>query len=145
MLNSHSLVKTIGTVFGAYMGRGGISAEDLPPAGRAVGMARPGRSGWKLSSRLLLGDAALAGAGLALGTAPLWLYAALPGALGVAAEALALPLPVAGWAMLRLPFSSRPPGPEDGLLLTPADAPALFREIEQVRAQVGARRWTRST
>ena len=138
MLNSHSLVKTIGTVFGAYMGRGGISAEDLPPAGRAVGMARPGRSGWKLSSRLLLGDAALAGAGLALGTAPLWLYAALPGALGVAAEALALPLPVAGWAMLRLPFSSRPPGPEDGLLLTPADAPALFREIEQVRAQVGA-------
>ena len=41
--------------------------------------------------------------------------------------------------MLRLPFSSRPPGPEDGLLLTPADAPALFREIEQVRAQVGAR------
>ena len=138
VLNSHSLVKTIGTVFGAYMGRGGISAEDLPPAGRAVGMARPGRSGWKLSSRLLLGDAALAGAGLALGTAPLWLYAALPGALGVAAEALALPLPVAGWAMLRLPFSSRPPGPEDGLLLTPADAPALFREIEQVRAQVGA-------
>ena len=137
VLNSHSLVKTIGTVFGAYMGRGGISAEDLPPAGRAVGMARPGRSGWKLSSRLLLGDAALAGAGLALGTAPLWLYAALPGALGVAAEALALPLPVAGWAMLRLPFSSRPPGPEDGLL-TPADAPALFREIEQVRAQVGA-------
>ena len=104
VLNSHSLVKTIGTVFGAYMGRGGISAEDLPPAGRAVGMARPGRSGWKLSSRLLLGDAALAGAGLALGTAPLWLYAALPGALGVAAEALALPLPVAGWAMLRLPF-----------------------------------------
>lgn len=101
-------------------------------------MARPGRSGWKLSSRLLLGDAALAGAGLALGTAPLWLYAALPGALGVAAGALALPLPVAGWAMLRLPFSSRPPGPEDGLLLTPADAPALFREIEQVRAQVGA-------
>ena len=56
----------------------------------------------------------------------------------MAAEALALPLPVAGWAMLRLPFSSRPPGPEDGLLLTPADAPALFREIEQVRAQVGA-------
>ena len=46
--------------------------------------------------------------------------------------------------MLRLPFSSRPPGPEDGLL-TPADAPALFREIEQVRAQVGAPRWTRST
>ena len=46
--------------------------------------------------------------------------------------------------MLRLPFSSRPPGPEDGLLLTPADAP-LFREIEQVRAQVGAPRWTRST
>ena len=41
VLNSHSLVKTIGTVFGAYMGRGGISAEDLPPAGRAVGMARP--------------------------------------------------------------------------------------------------------
>ena len=40
--------------------------------------------------------------------------------------------------MLRLPFSSRPPGPEDGLLLTLADAPALFREIEQVRAQVGA-------
>ena len=40
VLNSHSLVKTIGTVFGAYMGRGGISAEDLPPAGRAVGMAR---------------------------------------------------------------------------------------------------------
>ena len=31
VLNSHSLVKTIGTVFGAYMGRGGISAEDLPP------------------------------------------------------------------------------------------------------------------
>ena len=56
----------------------------------------------------------------------------------MAAGALALPLPVAGWAMLRLPFSSRPPGPEDGLLLTLADAPALFREIERVRAQVGA-------
>jgi hypothetical protein len=30
-MNSHSLVKTIGTVFGAYLGRGGVSAEDLPP------------------------------------------------------------------------------------------------------------------
>ena len=56
----------------------------------------------------------------------------------MAAGALALPLPVAGWAMLRLPFSSRPPGPEDGLLLTLADAPALFREIERVR------RWARA-
>ena len=113
VLNSHSLVKTIGTVFGAYMGRGGISAEDLPPAGRAVGMARPGRSGWKLSSRLLLGDAALAGAGLALGTAPLWLRRCP--ARWACRRALAA-LAVAGWAMLRLPFSSRPPGPEDGLL-----------------------------
>ncbi|MDF8363070.1 hypothetical protein P3W54_19355, partial [Achromobacter anxifer] len=31
VMNSHSLVKTIGTVFGAYLGRGGVSAEDLPP------------------------------------------------------------------------------------------------------------------
>lgn len=30
-MNSHSLVKTIGTVFGAYLGRGGVTAEDLPP------------------------------------------------------------------------------------------------------------------
>ena len=108
-------------------------------------MARPGRSGWKLSSRLLLGDAALAGAGLALGTAPLWLYAALPGALGVAAEALALPLPVAGWAMLRLPFSSRPPGPEDGLLLTPADARRCSARSNRCAPGWARRRWTRST
>ena len=139
VLNSHSLVKTIGTVFGAYMGRGGISAEDLPPAGRAVGMARPGRSGWKLSSRLLLGDAALAGAGLALGTAPLWLYAALPGALGVAAGALALPLPVAGWAMLRLPFSSRPPGPEDG-----CSSRSRTRRRCSARSNGCAPRWARA-
>ncbi|OCZ59362.1 hypothetical protein A9G00_13925 [Achromobacter xylosoxidans] len=31
VMNSHSLVKTIGTVFGAYLGRGGVTAEDLPP------------------------------------------------------------------------------------------------------------------
>jgi len=31
VMNSHSLVKTLGTVFGAYLGRGGVSAEDLPP------------------------------------------------------------------------------------------------------------------
>lgn len=101
-------------------------------------MARRGLSGLKLSARLLLGDATLAGAGLALCTAPAWLYAALPGALGVAAAALALPLPFAGWAMLRLPFAARPPGAEDGIRLQAADAPELFREIEQVRARLGA-------
>jgi len=31
VMNSHSLVKTVGTVFGAFMGRGSVSAEDLPP------------------------------------------------------------------------------------------------------------------
>jgi Zn-dependent protease with chaperone function len=101
-------------------------------------MARRGLSGLKLSARLLLGDVTLAGAGLALCTAPAWLYAALPGALGVAAAALALPLPFAGWAMLRLPFAARPPGAEDGIRLQEADAPELFREIEQVRARLGA-------
>ncbi|MDF8363071.1 M48 family metalloprotease [Achromobacter anxifer] len=101
-------------------------------------MARRGLSGLKLSARLLLGDVTLAGAGLALCTAPAWLYAALPGALGVAAAALALPLPFAGWAMLRLPFAARPPGAEDGIRLQAADAPELFREIEQVRARLGA-------
>ncbi len=101
-------------------------------------MARCGLSGLKLSARLLLGDVTLAGAGLALCTAPAWLYAALPGALGVAAAALALPLPFAGWAMLRLPFATRPPGAEDGIRLQAADAPELFREIEQVRARLGA-------
>lgn len=30
VVNSHSLVKTIGTVFGAYQGRGGATIEDLP-------------------------------------------------------------------------------------------------------------------
>lgn len=30
VMNSHSLVKTIGTVFGAFLGRGGVTAEDLP-------------------------------------------------------------------------------------------------------------------
>ncbi|WP_454695116.1 M48 family metallopeptidase [Achromobacter aegrifaciens] len=101
-------------------------------------MARRGLSGLKLSARLLLGDAALASAGVALCTAPAWLYAALPGVLGVTAGALALPLPLAGWAMLRLPFAARPPGAEDGIRLRPEDAPALFREIEQVRARLGA-------
>jgi len=101
-------------------------------------MARRGLSGLKLSARLLLGDAALVSAGAALCTAPAWLYAALPGVLAVAAGALALPLPLAGWAMLRLPFAARPPGAEDGIRLRPEDAPALFREIEQVRARLGA-------
>ncbi|QEI04792.1 DUF4034 domain-containing protein [Pigmentiphaga aceris] len=31
VMNSHSLVKTVGTVFGAFMSRGSVSAEDLPP------------------------------------------------------------------------------------------------------------------
>lgn len=31
VMNSHSLVKTIGTVFGAYLGWGGVTAGDLPP------------------------------------------------------------------------------------------------------------------
>lgn len=31
VLNSHSLVKTVGTVFGAFLKRGGVTAEDLPP------------------------------------------------------------------------------------------------------------------
>ncbi|MBO1012070.1 M48 family metallopeptidase [Achromobacter sp. SD115] len=101
-------------------------------------MARRGLSGLKLSARLLLGDAALVSAGVALCTAPAWLYAALPGVLGVAAGALALPLPFAGWAMLRLPFAARPPAAEDGIRLRAEDAPALFREIEQVRARLGA-------
>lgn len=101
-------------------------------------MARGSLSGLKLSARLWLGDAALAGAGVALCTAPAWLYAALPGVLGMAAAALTLPLPFAGWAMLRLPFAARPPGAEDGIRLQPEDAPALFREIEQVRARLGA-------
>ncbi|WP_447920346.1 M48 family metalloprotease [Achromobacter aegrifaciens] len=101
-------------------------------------MARGGLSGLKLSARLWLGDVALAGVGVALSTAPAWLYAALPGALGVVAAALALPLPFAGWAMLRLPFAARPPGAEDGIRLRPEDAPVLFREIEQVRARLGA-------
>ena len=101
-------------------------------------MARHGPAGWKLSARLLLGDAALAGAGVALCTAPAWLYAALPGVLGVAAAALALPLPFAGWAMLRLPFAARPPGAEDGIRLQAEDAPALFHEIEQMRVRLGA-------
>ncbi|WP_313389296.1 M48 family metalloprotease, partial [Achromobacter aegrifaciens] len=47
-------------------------------------------------------------------------------------------LPFAGWAMLRLPFAARPPGAEDGIRLQAEDAPALFREIEQVRARLGA-------
>ncbi len=101
-------------------------------------MARHGLAGWKLSARLLLGDAALAGAGVALCTAPAWLYATLPGVLGVAVAALALPLPLAGWAMLRLPFAARPPGAEDGIRLQAEDAPALFDEIEQMRARLGA-------
>jgi len=101
-------------------------------------MARRGLSGLKLSARLLLGDAALVSAGVALCTAPAWLYATLPGVLGAAAGALALPLPFAGWAMLRLPFAARPPGAEDGIRLLAEDAPALFREIEQVRSRLGA-------
>jgi len=101
----------------------------MPPAGA---------SGWRLSIRLLLGDAALLGSGLTLCTAPLWLYAALPGVLGVAAGALALSLPVVGWPMLRLPFAPRPPGDEDGMVLTAHTAPALFHEIEQIRAQMNA-------
>ncbi|QKH38289.1 M48 family metalloprotease [Achromobacter pestifer] len=101
-------------------------------------MARGSLSGLKLSARLLLGDAALAGSGVALCTAPVWLYAALPGVLGAAAAALALPLPFAGWAMLRLPFAARLPGAEDGIRLRAEDAPALFHEIEQIRARLGA-------
>lgn len=95
-----------------------------------------GASGWRLSIRLLLGDAALLGSGLALCTAPLWVYAALPGVLGVVAGALALSLPVVGWPMLRLPFAPRPPGDEDGIVLTAQIAPALFHEIAQIRAQM---------
>ena len=87
VLNSHSLVKTIGTVFGAYMGRGGISAEDLPPAGRGRHGAPAGpdgscRPGCCWATRRWP-------AGLALGTAPLWLCGAA-GALGVAAGRPAL-------------------------------------------------------
>ncbi|QEI04793.1 M48 family metalloprotease [Pigmentiphaga aceris] len=99
-------------------------------------MSSKDASGWRLSIRLLLGDAALVGTGLALCTAPIWLYAALPGVLGVAAAVLALTLPFIGWPMLRLPFAPRLPGAENGIPLTAADAPALFHEIEQVRARL---------
>ena len=135
VLNSHSLVKTIGTVFGAYMGRGGISAEDLP-AGRAVGMARPAgpdgscRPGccwatrrwpardWRWARRRC---------GCMRRCPARWAWP--PGRW---------PCPCPSRAGRCCACPSRHAHPARKTACSRSRTPALFREIERVRAQVGA-------
>ena len=136
VLNSHSLVKTIGTVFGAYMGRGGISAEDLPQAGRAVGMARPPvRMEAVVPAAAGRRGAGRRGTGAGHGAAVAVCGAARRAGRG--RRGWPCPCPSRAGRCCACPSRHAHPA-EDGLLLTLADAPALFREIERVRAQVGA-------
>lgn len=94
----------------------------------------------RISAWLLLGDVALLTLGLLLCLLPALLLVALPGLLGVLAAVATFPAAPFGLVMLKVPFSSRVQGDEDGIALLPEEVPQLFSELERIRNELGAPR-----
>ncbi|WP_256242303.1 M48 family metallopeptidase [Pseudomonas sp. MRSN 12121] len=92
----------------------------------------------RISAWLLLGDVTLLTLGALLCLLPALLLVALPGLLGVLAAVAAFPAAPFGLVMLKVPFSSRNQGEEDGIALLPEDVPQLFAELERIRSELGA-------